>query len=399
MMPIETQTTPEAISSLVDVLFVTNQPSIPQPIRAFLKRQNYTWAKVQIEQFCPFIADFKVVGTVILDTTEIEDRFRERILQTLKGLEQSNIATILLNDQIEFPYSEFKLATILQSATPAEFEGRIETNIAYNRSLSQRRSAEPKGSPSSELAEDTAEQLRMAGEVQRAFLPQELPSSDLLRWAVVYEPAEWVSGDLYDIRRLDEQHIGFYIADAVGHSMPAALLTMFLKQAIVMRETHGNQYRIHSPLEVIREANQRMAEQHLKGCLFATCCYGLLNIRTMQLSLARAGHPYPVLIRPGQTPRQIESRGGLLGVFEEADFEQKSIQLMPHDKVLMYSDGCESLLGQCDDARHFEFNDEFLEIASLPAGEMMYVFGEMAQRRQVPRCERDDITAIVLEVL
>ena len=94
---------------------------------------------------------------------------------------------------------------------------------------------------------------------------------------MIYEPAEWVSGDLYDVRRLDEQHIGFYIADAVGHSMPAALLTMFLKQAICMRETHGNQYRIHSPLEVIREANQRMAEQHLKGCLFATCCYGLLN--------------------------------------------------------------------------------------------------------------------------
>lgn len=397
-MPIETQTTPEAVSSLVDVLFVTNQPSIPQPIRAFLKRQNYTWAKVQIEQFCPFIADFKVVGTVILDTTEIEDRFRDRILQTLKQLEQSNIATILLNDQIEFPYSEFKLATILQSATPAEFEGRIETNIAYNRSLNQRR-GEPKVDPGAELAEDTAEQLRMAGEVQRAFLPQELPNSDLLRWAVVYEPAEWVSGDLYDVRRLDEQHIGFYIADAVGHSMPAALLTMFLKQAIVMRETHGNQYRIHSPLEVIREANQRMAEQHLKGCLFATCCYGLLNIRTMQLSLARAGHPYPVLIRPGQAPRQIESRGGLLGVFEDADFEQKSIQLTPHDKILLYSDGCESLIGQCDDARHFEFSEEFLDIAELPAGEMMYAFRELTGRHAVPRCERDDVTAIVMEVL
>jgi serine phosphatase RsbU (regulator of sigma subunit) len=399
MTPIETQAMQETVSSLVDVLFVTNQPSIPQPIRAFLKRQNYTWAKVQVEQFCPFMADFKVVGTVILDTTEIESAFRDRILQTLKGLEQSNIATILLNDQIEFPYSEFKLATILQSATPAEIEGRIETNIAYNRSLSERRLGGPKVGDEAELAEDTVEQLRMAGEVQRYFLPQELPNSDLLRWAVVYEPAEWVSGDLYDVRRLDEQHIGFYIADAVGHSMPAALLTMFLKQAIVMRETHGNQYRIHQPLEVICEANQKMAEQHLNGCLFATCCYGLLNVRTMQLSFTRAGHPYPVLIRPGQPPRQLESRGGLLGVFEEADFEQKSLQLTPHDKVFLYSDGCESLLGQCDDSRRFVFSDEFLDIAPLPAGEMMFAFGELARKRQMPRCERDDITAIVMEVM
>jgi hypothetical protein len=391
--------TPESVSSLVDVLFVTNQPSIPQPIRSFLKRQNYTWAKVQIDQFSHFVNDFKVVGTVILDTTEIDKSLKEKILQSLKQLEQVNVATILLNDQIKFPFAEFKLATILQSASPAEIEGRIETNIAYNRSLSSGKTESPKNAQALELSDDTAEQLRMAGEVQRYFLPQELPNSDLLQWAVVYEPAEWVSGDIYDVRRLDEQHIGFYIADAVGHSMPAALLTMFLKQAIIMRETHGNQYRIFPPLNVLTDANKRMAEQHLKGCLFATCCYCLLNIRTMQLNFARSGHPYPVLIRPNEMPRQLESRGGLLGVFEDADFEQKAIQLTPHDKIFLYSDGCESLIGQCDDSRRFLFTPEFLSIAHLPVNEMMREFGELARLRNVPRSELDDITAIAAEVL
>jgi serine phosphatase RsbU (regulator of sigma subunit) len=42
-------------------------------------------------------------------------------------------------------------------------------------------------------------------------------------------PAGYVSGDLYDVMRLDEKHVGFYMADAVGHGMPAALLTMFMK--------------------------------------------------------------------------------------------------------------------------------------------------------------------------
>ena len=97
------------------------------------------------------------------------------------------------------------------------------------------------------FADNMAEQLRMAGLVQRDFLPSQLPNSDRLRWAAIFLPAEWVSGDIYDIVRIDEQHIGFYVVDVVGHGMPAALLTIFLKQALVMRETTGNSYRIFSP--------------------------------------------------------------------------------------------------------------------------------------------------------
>jgi len=68
-----------------------------------------------------------------------------------------------------------------------------------------------------------SEQLRLAGTVQRDFLPSELPQTEKLGWSIIYQPAEWVSGDIYDVCKIDESHVGFYIADAVGHSMPAAL--------------------------------------------------------------------------------------------------------------------------------------------------------------------------------
>ena len=63
-------------------------------------------------------------------------------------------------------------------------------------------------------------------------------------------PTAWVSGDIYDITRLDEEHVGFYVADVVGHGIPAALLTIFLKQAMIMRETVGGSYKIYSPSDV-----------------------------------------------------------------------------------------------------------------------------------------------------
>ena len=120
------------------------------------------------------------------------------------------------------------------------------------------------------FASNMAEQLRMAGLVQRDFLPRQLPNCDRLRWDTIFLPAEWVSGDIYDIARLDEEHIGFYVADVVGHGMPAALLTIFLKQALVMRQTTGNSYHIFSPAEVMANLNIRMTEQKLAVNQFIT---------------------------------------------------------------------------------------------------------------------------------
>jgi sigma-B regulation protein RsbU (phosphoserine phosphatase) len=248
------------------------------------------------------------------------------------------------------------------------------------------------------FADNLAEELRMAGLLQRDFLPTQLPDSSRLHWATIFLPAEWVSGDIYDVVRLDEQHIGFYVADVVGHGIPAALLTIFLKQALVMRQTIGSSYRIFSPAEVMKNLNLAMTEQKLSGYQFATCCYCLLNIDTLQLTYARAGHPYPILTRGRQQPRQLEIRGSLLGIFEQAEFGQQTVQLQGGDKLLLYSDGAESFIGSLDDQSGFNFSEEFLKAKDLPIAEMMDKFNTLAQNRKIKPSEVDDITAVGLEI-
>jgi len=244
-----------------------------------------------------------------------------------------------------------------------------------------------------------AEQLRMAGLVQRDFLPTQLPNSDRLRWATIFLPVEWVSGNIYDIARVDEQHIGFYVADVIGHGMPAALLTIFLKQALVMRETIGNNYRIFSPAEVMKNLNKRMTEQKLSSHQFATCCYCLLNTNTLQLTCARAGHPYPILIRAQEQPQQLEIRGSLLGIFEQAEYIQQTIRLRAGDKLLLYSDGAEPFIGSFDDLTGFNFRKEFCEIKDLPIVEMTDKFNTFVQNQKIKPSEVDDITMVGLEIL
>lgn len=249
------------------------------------------------------------------------------------------------------------------------------------------------------FADNMAEQLRMAGMVQRDFLPAKLPDTDNIRWATTFLPAECVSGDIYDVARVDERHIGFYIADVVGHGMPAALLTIFLKQALVMRQTIENNYHIFSPAEVMTNLNSKMTAQKLSGHQFVTCCYCLLNIKTLQMTFARAGHPYPILLRPDQPPQQLQSHGSLLGVFEQTEYTQQTIQLQPGDKLLLYSDGAEQFIGDFKDQSGFHFTQAFCRIKDLPIVELTAKLNDFIKNRKIPPAEIDDITTVALEII
>jgi serine phosphatase RsbU (regulator of sigma subunit) len=180
--------------------------------------------------------------------------------------------------------------------------------------------------------------LRLARRVQMSFLPRTLPAVGPVRFAVCYRPYEQVGGDFYDVFRLDEHHVGFYVADAMGHGVPASLLTIFLKKAVLPKEVTGGTYRLVPPEEVLTRVNRDLIDQKLAQLPFITMVYGLLDCRDGRLRFARAGHPHPVYLPQSGEPEQWESPGTVLGVFE-AEYAAQPRQLHPGDKLLVYTDG------------------------------------------------------------
>src|SRR3954470_15833381 len=161
------------------------------------------------------------------------------------------------------------------------------------------------------------EEMRLAARLQQDFLPKNLPQLGKIRFHSLYRPAGYVSGDLYDVMRLDESHIGFYMADAVGHGMPAALLTMFIKNALVTKQITSDGYRLLSPGETMAGLNDSIISQNLSYATFATAIYGYINCHTLEASFARGGHPNPVLSRPDGAVEDLTVDGSLLGIFPE----------------------------------------------------------------------------------
>ena len=413
----------EVLRSFTDVLYFTDKGQIPLRVKRLLKQKKLSLAALPISEFPEIRHRLDLIGTVIIDTMGLQGPQQHKLAQIIEVFEMNNIGIILLSDEVDIPVKNFPLTPertrfSAEGMTEPDFIDKlwvkISVNLAYrkkNTGIVVKPATTPRhyrvhGNKLAEqllmteaLVDNLSEQLSMAGLVQRDFLPAQLPDTDNIKWASKFLPAEWVSGDIYDAVRLDEDNIGFYVADVVGHGMPAALLTIFLKQALIMRRTIGNNYTIFSPSEVMKNLNQRMIGQKLSGYQFATCCYCLLNTRTMELTYARAGHPYPLLIRQGQRPEQLEVRGSLLGIFEGAEFVQQTVQLQKGDKLLIYSDGAEPYIGRFQDKDGFKFRDQFRQIIDFSIDELLDKFCTIIQDLKIDPAEIDDITALGFEIL
>ena len=206
------------------------------------------------------------------------------------------------------------------------------------------------------------QELRMAAQLQREFLPAHLPQQCGVEFDVLYRPASYVSGDIYDVTRPDDHHVGFFLADAVGHGVPAALMTFYIRSSLTLHdngavddtpdgapdsapliESHDQSPRIVAPDEAMSRLNRSIMRCEIDNARTATAVYALLDTDTNQLQLARAGHPYPLLLRPDGTIMRLGPEGAMLGVFEDENYELASFQVEPGDRLLFFSDGFEAV--------------------------------------------------------
>ena len=219
------------------------------------------------------------------------------------------------------------------------------------------------------------EELQLAASVQREFLPRILPSIGGIASAALWRPAAYVSGDIYNVMRLDEHHLGLFVTDAVGHGVPAALLTLVISRSLPTKEINGNSYRILSPSEALTQVNADMMTRAGRTTRFATAIYAVIDTRNHQLTVASAGHLPMMRISRGGTCEAIPTAGGLLGVFEDETFTEQVITLSAGDKLLFYTDGFEQAfpeLGHDPSAPRLpnhRYLDVFNEFASVESSQ------------------------------
>lgn len=187
-----------------------------------------------------------------------------------------------------------------------------------------------------EQAEVIQADLDRAETIQRALLPQQPPDID--GWCVetLYRSGSSVGGDFYDVIDLGTQHVGLVIADAAGHGVAAAMLSVLFKLRLKLTDSEG---KVLMPNRVLRNLNRRLHETVSTPGAFITAVYVLLNRRTGNVRIASAGHPPCIWTSPEGESRLLERTGPALGLVADARYEERSIHLELGDRLLLYTDG------------------------------------------------------------
>ena len=181
-------------------------------------------------------------------------------------------------------------------------------------------------------------QRRVARSLQAGLLSTEMPRLEGFEVAAVYEPASGeadVGGDFFDVYGLGNDKYAVVVGDVSGKGAEAAARTAMAKYML-----RAFTIRNPAPASALYYLNNALA-QDLEADRFATLVYGVFNSDSRGWTIARGGHPPPLLFRAsdGSVTAYEELVGSILGAFEEMEFEEASFVMEPGDVFLIYTDG------------------------------------------------------------
>lgn len=185
--------------------------------------------------------------------------------------------------------------------------------------------------------------LHRAEIIQRSLLPHEAPALTEFNVRTLYRPGHTIGGDLYDVVSLDDRHLALVVADASGHGVSAAMLSVLFKNHMDLQDHDtGIPYQ---PGWALTRINASLRANPPAPGVFVTAAYCLLDTQEHRLLVGSAGHPPLLILRAGGGVEEIPHTGPALGLETDADYGEREIELERGDQLLIYTDG---LLDICE---------------------------------------------------
>ncbi len=242
-------------------------------------------------------------------------------------------------------------------------------------------------------------ELEIAREVQRSFLPAQMPTVPGLDLAARCLAAEEVGGDYYDAIRLDADRLALVIGDVSGKGIQAAFFMTLVKGFL---QTLA--YETDSPAEVLRRANRLFFANAPRGT-FISLIYGIFDLRARTFTFARAGHNPLILKRsPHQTAEFVRPAGLAIGltarsVFDET-IEEQTIPLHPGDTFVLYTDGFSESMDRAKTLYTDERLAEHVAAANAhaDAAALLQSMIDDVLRHAGDAGQHDDMTMVVVKV-
>ncbi|MBW4828028.1 MAG: SpoIIE family protein phosphatase [Clostridiaceae bacterium] len=219
----------------------------------------------------------------------------------------------------------------VKSSPVADCEGNIYAAVEVFRDVTRERKLEREiKQKNKKMSKD----LGFAKTLQRKILPQRGIYKNV-KIDFLYKPCEMLSGDMFDIFYIDDQHIGIYISDVAGHGITASMMTMFVRQTM-----RAIKEEIKSPAKTLTELHKRFIDLDLDDDKYFTMFYGVINTETNEFRYSNAGHNCVPILFNEEEIKILKVRGFPISyIFNEIKYKEDSIKLNKGDEILFYTDG------------------------------------------------------------
>ena len=185
------------------------------------------------------------------------------------------------------------------------------------------------------------DELKWAGEMQKAILKPSLPRCEGVEFRASYRPvpALYCGGDYYDVICLSTDRYLLLVGDVAGHGVRAALVTSILKAVIYpeyVRAVIGKEF---SPGAFLAWLNERINfELRSASGLIVTFFAGYLDMKSRTLRYANAGHSHPIILREGRAT-ELPVSGSGLGFASSVSYVEQMVAVKQDDVITFFTDG------------------------------------------------------------
>lgn len=211
--------------------------------------------------------------------------------------------------------------------------------------------------------------------------------------AELFEPADDVGGDYYDVIPLSDGQYLLCVADVSGHGVPAAMAATLLKAFVSEAAKKSS-----SPAQILTDVNERYCEYVMMGH-FATMTLLVVDPKRKQLTYANAGHEFPFLQNGGEAPVRLNVGDLILGVEEDTQYNEDTIQLGDTARLVIVSDGVTEAFGPSEVQYGTERIEQLMNtVKRCSARELVEAFESSIETFRKGRKAFDDTTLLVAQL-
>lgn len=234
--------------------------------------------------------------------------------------------------------------------------------------------------------------LNFAKKIQIRLLPGQAFQVENLKIVSRYIPMDEVGGDFFDIAKLENNIVRILIADATGHGVQGALVTMLIKSEYeVLKESFT------STSQLMKKFNNLFFTKYSNLYSFFTCFIVDIDMENETITYTSAGHSGQLFIS-GNDIKVLERTGKIPGVMKDADFQEVRMKFRRGDKLLLFTDGIFEEFNKKEE----EFGEDKLHqsVKSIATEKIDIILEECLKKMNEflgNEAQQDDITLIGVE--